>query len=65
MEWPNRRIILGPLKDNEGRSVGIFSGSHELNVSLLCVVGVGNNTIPITKPFSENVEVMSVKLQFR
>jgi len=63
MEWPSCWIILGPLKDNEGRCVGIFSWSDELNVSHLCIVGVGNDAIPITKTFGENVEVVTVKLQ--
>lgn len=55
-------VVLLPLHNNIGWSSGVLGWSHELDVSLLGVVGVGYDTIPIAETLGQDVEVMSVKL---
>jgi len=65
MHWPDTGVVLIPLEHNVTRGDGsAIKGTrlHELNVTSLGVVCIGNRAVPFTNTFSKNVEIMTVKM---
>ena len=62
---PDTRVVGVVLNDQVSRDDGTVDdarGLQDLHISSLCVLDMSNSTIPLADTFSENVEVVTVKM---
>jgi hypothetical protein len=62
MEWPDGWIVLGPLKHDVSRGIGVLGLANELNIAHLCIQRVRDDTIPLANSFGKDVEVVTVQM---
>jgi hypothetical protein len=65
MQRPDTGVILVPLENNVAGGDGCAvegAGLHELDVTALSVVWVGDGAVPFADAFGEDVEVVAVEM---
>lgn len=62
VKGPDTGVILIPLENDVARRTIEQTRLHKLDITTLCVVCVGDSSVPLTNTLGENMVIVTMKM---